>query len=216
MVERLPIARSPIAHGAPFRVCAGWEVSNRKSSAALRLMDLTACAKLLIRGKLNSALREALPQLGRARRITGGPLIVAAIPDQWLMIAGPDGLSDMRRWFNSIPDSLSVTLTDLTHARVLLRLTGAQSANLLSKVCALNLGAAAFPDGRATRSSLAKVPCEIIRDDQSSTRGIEQSSSPATPSYLIMCDRPVGEYIFDALIDAGSEYKIDIDGFSFG
>jgi heterotetrameric sarcosine oxidase gamma subunit len=215
MAEFLPIARSPIAHGAPFRVLGGWEVSNRQSSAALRLMDLTACAKLLIRGNLNSALREALPQPGRIKRISGGPLIVAAIPEQWLMIAAPDGLSAIRNWINPILDGLSVTLTDLTHARVLLRLAGEQSAKLLSKVCALNLGAVVFPDGRTTRSSLAKVPCEIIRADIPTSPDIEQSTSPSIPSYLIMCDRPVGEYIFDALIDAGSEYKIDIDGFSF-
>jgi heterotetrameric sarcosine oxidase gamma subunit len=215
MVEFSPIARGPIALGRPFEVLDGWEVSRRRTSAALRLLDLTACTKLLLRGSVNPTPRESLPPLGRARRAPGGPLLVAVVPDQWLLIGAPNTVSNIGQWINSIVDAPSVMLTDLTHARVLLRLVGVQSAHLLSKVCAINFAAAAFPCGNATRSSLARVPCEIIRDDLPVALGCHRSTSPATVSYLIMCDRPAGQYIFDALVDAGSEFKIDIDGFSF-
>jgi heterotetrameric sarcosine oxidase gamma subunit len=62
-------------------------------------------------------------------------------------------------------DHLPLTLIDLTHARVLLRLAGANSAMLLSKICAINFAAAAFPNGRAVSRSVAEVPSEIVRDD---------------------------------------------------
>jgi heterotetrameric sarcosine oxidase gamma subunit len=178
-------------------------------------MDLTACVKLLLRGPVHIPLSEFLPSFGQARRVMSGRLIVAAIPEQWLLIGAPASLSSIQDWLNSYLNGSPIILTDLTHARVLLRLVGVQSAMLLSKVCAINFGAAAFPCGRAVRSSLAKVPCEIIRDDLPHTPADGSSGSPPAPSYLIICDRPVGAYIFDALLDAGGEYNIDTAGFSF-
>jgi sarcosine oxidase gamma subunit len=212
MTEISPIARSPIAQGAPLGLLGRWEVSRRQSNAALRLLDLTACAKLAVRCAANPALSEVLPMFGHTQRVPGGPLIVSAVPEQWLLIGAPAAASSIREYIQSILDGSPVMLTDLTHARVLLRLAGERSGMLLSKVCAINFGAAAFPSASVVRSALAKVPCEIIRDDLPYTSG---GAPSATLSYLIMCDRPAGEYIFDSLIDAGGEYNIDIDGFSF-
>lgn len=222
MSDFAPIARSPIATAPPLAMLNGWEVSHRQSAAALCLLDLTACAKLLLRGVATPTLGDLLPPFGYARRATASPLILASLPGQWLLIGPPGALPNIQAWIASILDHSPLTLTDLTHARVLLRLAGAESAMLLSKVCAINFAAAAFPDGRALRSSLAKVPCEIVRDDiPLPGHIIHPSESAAAPqsaaalSYLIICDRPVGQYIFDVLMDAGSEFKIDIGGFSF-
>ncbi|MGO9059612.1 MAG: sarcosine oxidase subunit gamma family protein [Candidatus Binataceae bacterium] len=221
MSDFTPIARSPIAPAAPFALLNSWEVSHRQSSAALRLLDLTACAKLLLRGAAPPALRDLLPPFGHSRRAAAGPMIIASIPQQWLLIGAPGALPVIQAWIASTLDHSPLTFTDLTHARVLLRLAGAASAMLLAKVCAINFAPAAFPNGRAVRSSLAKVPCEIVRDDLLLSghtiprSGVAASPCAETLSYLIICDRPVGQYIFDALMDAGSEFKIDIDGFSF-
>jgi sarcosine oxidase gamma subunit len=86
---------------------------------------------------------------------------------------------------------------------------------LLSKVCALDFRVGSFPCGRAVRSSLAKVPCEIIRDDLPYAPSNGPFTSTVTLSYLIICDWPVGQYIFETLVDAGREYDIDVDGFVF-
>jgi heterotetrameric sarcosine oxidase gamma subunit len=221
MPDFTPIARSPIAPAPPLAMLNGWEISQHKSSAALCLLDLTACAKLLVRGAANPALGELLPRFGYAGRVVAGPLLVASIPDQWLLIGAPGTLPAIHAWIASSLDLSPMTLTDLTHARVLLRLVGADSARLLAKVCAINFAAMAFPNGRAVRSSLAKVPCEIVRDDLALSGNSTSISGGAAPrsasalSYLIICERPVGQYIFDAIMDAGSEFKIDIDGFSF-
>jgi sarcosine oxidase, subunit gamma len=32
-------------------------------------------------------------------------------------------------------------------------------------------------------------------------------------SYLLHCERSSGQYLFDALIDAGDEFGIEVDGF---
>ena len=34
-----------------------------------------------------------------------------------------------------------------------------------------------------------------------------------TPSYRLHCERSSGQYLFDALLAAGAEFAIEIDGF---
>ena len=55
------------------------------------------------------------------------------------------------------------------------------------------------PDGAATSASVAKITCDVIRAD------IDDD-----PSYLIACDRSYGQYLFDALLDAGAEFDIGV------
>jgi sarcosine oxidase gamma subunit len=104
-------------------------------------------------------------------------------------------------------------VVDLTHARVLIRIVGADSARVLSKLCGINFGDTTTPDGTALRTSVARLVGEVIRNDLA-----EPSAGTAEPgglvrSYLIMCERSAGQYLFDALLDAGQEYDIDIEGF---
>jgi len=220
MADLLPIARSPIPPAAPLGSIGGWEVSRGQTSAALRLLDLTPCAKLLLRGFATPALSTLLPQFGHARRLPAAPLVVAAIPNEWLLIGAPGAASVIRHRVISALDGLPAAFIDLTHALVMLRIAGAQSAGVLSKLCAINFGGAAFPHGCALRSSVAKVPCAIVRDDLPAPPGDAHAAGGASPgsaalAYLLICDRPVGQYIFDAILDAGSEYKIGIGGFAF-
>ena len=56
------------------------------------------------------------------------------------------------------------------------------------------------PNGAVVSASVAKVTCDLARED----RG-EQ------PTYLVACDRSFGQYLFDALLDAGDEFVIGVD-----
>jgi len=49
---------------------------------------------------------------------------------------------------------------------------------------------------------VAKQVTDVVRDDQNGER-----------SYLLHCERSSGQYLFDALVDAGVEYDIEVDGF---
>jgi glycine cleavage system aminomethyltransferase T len=51
---------------------------------------------------------------------------------------------------------------------------------------------------------VAKLVTDVIRDDQAGAR-----------SYLLHCERSSGQYLFDALLDAGEEFGIDVAGFTF-
>jgi heterotetrameric sarcosine oxidase gamma subunit len=92
-------------------------------------------------------------------------------------------------------------LIDLTHGRALMRLTGADSARLLAKLCSIDLSDHMAPNGAAFRATIAKLVTDVIRDDIESTR-----------SYLLHCETSSGQYLFDTLFDAGVEFGIEVDG----
>lgn len=109
-----------------------------------------------------------------------GELLVWSVsPGEWT-VAGPR------------PDAPEVV--DLTHVRMMFRLTGEESSRLLSKLCALDLGDEMFPDAAAARTLVAGVATELVRDDQDGVR-----------SYLILPSRSFGRYTHEVLIDAGAE-----------
>jgi len=133
-------------------------------------------------------------------------LVVGSGPAEWLVIA-PPGMQD-EVLARLEPDTGTatgefVTAVDLTHGRALVRLTGTQAAEVLRKETALDLSDPLFPDGAATRTAIAGLACDIVRDDQA-----------GVPSYLVHCERSSGQYLFDSLLDAGAEFGIEIDGFT--
>lgn len=181
-----PIARSPVAQRPPLVLRDGWEVSDRRSSADLTLADCTPMPKLLVRGI--GAL--AVP-FGRAER-DGTALVVGSGPGEWLVLGGPA---------RPEADGELVSVVDLTHGRALLRLSGPCAASVLAKLCAIDLSERNRPDGSAFRSSVAKLVTDVVRDDRDGTR-----------SYLLHCERSSGQYLFDALLDAGAEFGIEPTG----
>ncbi len=188
-----PVARSPIRPAEPVAVVSGWEVSQRRSRAALRLGDRTPLPKLLVYADADDTVTAALAvPFGRARRDDAGTLVVGAGPGEWLLLGVP-------------PGERLMTAVDVTHGRALMRLTGRAAPAVLQKVCAVDLADHITPDGSALRSSVAKVATDVIRDDRD-----------GTTSYLLHCERSSGQYLFDALLDAGSEYGIDVEGFFEG
>ena len=92
-----------------------------------------------------------------------------------------------------------VTSLDWMHGRALFRLTGHDAARTLEKVCSLDWSEEMTPDGAVASASVAKVTCDIAREDVD-----------GKPSYLIFCDRSFGQYLFDALIDAGDEFGLSV------
>ncbi len=143
---------------------------------------------------------------GRARRNAAGVLVVGSGPGEWLLIGAPGqaaqiaaGLADMTGRASGGYGSS----TDLTHGRALVRLTGPRAADVLATMCGIDLSEMATPDGAAFRSSVAALATDVIRDDVAGVR-----------SYLLHCERSSGQYLFDALLSAGRDLGIEIDGFT--
>ncbi len=198
-----PVARSPIAPAAPVTVEHGWEISARRTSASLRIMDCTPLAKVLVRASPDGEVARTLGvPFGRAARDEHGTLVVGSDPGEWLLLAPPGASAAVARRVEEVPDEGLVSVFDATHGRALMRITGARAADLLAKVCGIDFSEEVTPDGAAFRSSVAKLVTDVVRDDQDWLH-----------SYLLHCERSSGQYLFDALIDAGDEFGIEIDGF---
>jgi heterotetrameric sarcosine oxidase gamma subunit len=204
------LARSPISPDSPV-AADGWEVSGLRSSASLTLTDLTPLAKVAVRGQSGGAMAHALGvPFGRAARDGDGVLVIGSGPGEWLALGPVGQASALRgRLEQTVAGAAAgelVTVLDLTHGRALLRLTGARAAATLAKVCGIDLADARVPNGAAFRSSVARLVTDVVRDDRSGSEGQARS-------YLLHCERSYGQYLFDALLDAGAEFGIAIDGF---
>jgi heterotetrameric sarcosine oxidase gamma subunit len=203
VVEAAPIARSPIAQAAPTTIKHGWEVSARRSAADLKIIDCTPLAKVLVLASTEGELARALRvPFGRAARDAYETLVVGSGPGEWLLLAEPGTSAAVTQRVEEVKGERLVSVFDATHARALVRITGARTPDLLAKVCAIDLADEVTPNGAAFRSSVAKLETDVVRDDSGGSR-----------SYLLHCERSSGQYLFDALIDAGHEFGIEVDGF---
>lgn len=202
----VPVARSPILATHDVDVVGGWEVSRRQSSAPLRLQDATPAAKVLVRARSDGRCAAVLDvRFGRAERDHEGTLVVGSGPGEWTLLATPGTAPNIIRRVLALgdEDEALVSAVDITHGRALLRLTGADAAHLLRKLCAIDLADTVTPNGAAFRSSVAKLVTDVVRDDRDITR-----------SYLLHCERSSGLFLFQALLDAGEEFGIEQDGFA--
>jgi len=182
----------------------GWEVSARRANADLRIMDCTPLAKVLVQAPPNGGVACTLGvSFGRATRDEHGTLVVGSGPGEWLLLTPPGTATEVIGWIETVPDEGLVSVVDVTHGRALMRISGARTPDLLAKVCAIDFSEEVTPDGAAFRSSVAKLVTDVVRDDESGVR-----------SYLLHCERSSGQYLFGALLDAGDEFGIEIDGFA--
>jgi heterotetrameric sarcosine oxidase gamma subunit len=203
VVEIAPVARSPIALVPPTTVEHGWEISARRSAAELKITDCTPLAKVLVLASTEGELARALGvPFGRAARDAHETLVVGSGPGEWLLLSTPGTSVAVTGRVERVQDEGLVSVFDATHGRALVRITGARAPDLLSKVCTIDFSEAVTPNGAAFRSSVAKLVTDVVRDDRDGER-----------SYLLHCERSSGQYLFDALIDAGDEYDIEVDGF---
>jgi heterotetrameric sarcosine oxidase gamma subunit len=185
-------------------VTAGWSVSRRRSTAPLTLADWTPLAKVLVRTSPQGATAQALAvECGQSRRDESGTLVVRFGPDEWLLLGPAGAAPGLVEQCEAVAGDDFTSVTDVTSGRALLRLTGDRTPDVLAKLCAVD--AVAATDGTAFRSAVAGVVTEVVRDDRP---GPERS-------YLLACDWSFGQYLFDALLDAGGEFGAQVNGFFF-
>lgn len=203
-----PVARGPVRLGAATTRVGDWEVGAQPSSAALTIEDQSALAKIEVRSKANGAVADKLQtNFGRTYQGDEGTLVIGSGPGQWHVISEVGSQATALAELQQLGDGIEelTTAVDLTHGRALFRLTGEEGAELLNKICALELSDDVVPNGSALRSSVGGVVTDIARNDRNGTR-----------SYLLHCERSAGQYLWDTLLDAGAEYRLEQVGFSAG
>ena len=142
--------------------------------ADLRLTDESATPKWRV-FEGHDAIRPGLSDTA------AGSLVWAVGPGEWTVLG----------------DRPAGETVDLTHVRAMFRLTGERAADLINRLCGLDLTEGMFPDGAAARTLLAGVATEIVRDDQE-----------GVPSYLLLPSRSFGVYVREVIEDAGSEFGL--------
>lgn len=166
-------------------------------SGSLVLSDVSATTKWLVRASADSATAERLQApFGASVTAPGGALVMGSRPGEWIIIGSADVVGEAVAGLGAAGDDF-VSVLDWTHGRALFRVTGSDAPRMLEKVCSLDWSDPMTPEGAVASASVAKVTCDIARSD-----------ADATASYLIFCDRSFGQYLFDALIDAGEEFGL--------
>lgn len=197
-----PVARSPVAAAAPVSVRDGWEVSMRRSEAPLRLSDATPLPKLLLHAETSGPARAALGPFGRTSRPAPGTLAIGVSPGEWLLLGVGGSAAELLEAIAAlVAADGSSHVIDATCHRVLFRLRGEAAPDLLAKVCAIDLGDRNMPNGAAFTSSVARAQTGVVRDDVEGTR-----------AYLLHTEWSLGQYLWDALLDAGAEFGIEVEG----
>ena len=165
-------------------------------SGDLVLADASATTKWLVRASRspNAAAERLGAPFGSSSVAAGGALVLGSRPGEWVVLGTADEVAEVVEGLDGSDSSDFVTALDWTHGRALFRVTGDSAPRMLEKVCSLDWSDPMTPDGAVASASLAKVTCDIARNDVNGTL-----------SYLVFCDRSFGQYLFDALIDAGDE-----------
>jgi len=192
------------------------------SGGPLTLTDASPTTKWLVRGPSAGAAATRLDApFGSSRAAAGGALVLGARPGEWIVVGSAGAVAEAVAGLDA-PDFVSastgsaptapaasldapdapdapdfVSALDWTHGRALFRVTGADASRMLEKVCSLDWSDSMTPDGAVASASVAKVSCDVARNDVD-----------GSPSYLIFCDRSFGQYLFDALIDVGAEFGL--------
>ncbi|MDE0170733.1 MAG: hypothetical protein OXS29_14695 [bacterium] len=187
-----PAFESPVS--TPFVSYAGVPMEPGQPDAPLSLCDISPTTKIIVRAgpETNASRRMSVP-FGTSRT-EAGVLIVGQRPDEWVLLGRRTAIGGL---VESLDRAGHVSVIDSTHGRAMFRLTGADAASLLEKLCSLDWNDHMTPDGAAVSGSVAKVTCDLVRND------LEH-----TPSYLISCDRSYGQYLFEVILDAGQEFGI--------
>ena len=112
----------------------------------------------------------------------------------------PNCLNGLWPWVEIGPDC--VHLLDHTSGLAGVRLTGPESDQLLSKLTELDTSPDAFPNLSCAQTRCAEIHGTLIRTDLG-----------PLPSYDLFFPREFGEYMWDAIFEAGEEFGVAAVGF---
>jgi glycine cleavage system aminomethyltransferase T len=198
VLRRSALHHRLLAAGARMRPARGWEQAEsfgdreaeaRTLHAGVVLADLSAQHLLLAHAHDLAGWLPSAPGLGEVALVANGvsqvrccrltddsALFAGAAPPELPAAPGPCG-----------------HVTDLTSGRTIVAVAGPRSLDLLRAATQVDLRERAMPDRRCLQTSVARVPAIVLRFDRS-----------GVPAYEILVPRDLGEYLWDALLDAGA------------
>ncbi|KQT46749.1 sarcosine oxidase subunit gamma [Methylobacterium sp. Leaf456] len=166
-------------------------VEVRPSGVSIRPAD--AEARFVLRVRSTEGEVAGLPLDRPINTVSGDDRrwIARLGPDEWL-IGVPEGEADLLQ--TSAASDLAGrahALVDVSNRNVGIDVEGLRAAELLNAGCPLDLGDAAFPAGKATRTLLGKAEIVLIR------------RAGAQARYRVECWRSLATYVHGFLQEAG-------------
>jgi sarcosine oxidase subunit gamma len=184
-------ARSPLGHLAAPTVGRALTLHEKPfhGMVALRL-DLRDTEG---HGAVETVLRAALPDANRAIGCTGGTALWLG-PDEFLIVTEPGGETALMASLSAALRGRRGAAVDISDGRTTIALSGQRARDLLAKGSGLDLHPRSFAPGHCAQSFLAKVKIALHQLDD-------------VPSYHIIVERSVAEYLFLWLADAAREFS---------
>ena len=118
-------------------------------------------------------------------------------PDEWLVVTPGRRLDRIERTLRDALEGQHAALTDVSHSRAVVVLSGPHAREVLAKGCTLDLHPRVFGPGRCAQSRLAK--CQAL---------IHQTTD--APEFEIHVQRSFAQYAWTWLEDAGQEFGVRI------
>ena len=165
----------------------------------IALADEMPNGKLLVEGDQAESVLMAAFDLGSLKINEGRDGIYRLRNDLFFISTPPGGEVSAQKKLTtaSAASEQFVTVTDVTHGRMEIRVIGPDSQALLSKLCGLDFRSSAFPNETAKQSSLAKTTQLIIRRDIGEL-----------PTFSIIGTQSLGPYVWDTMMEAGQEFGV--------
>ena len=138
---------------------AGLRLSERAGVAIWQVAAWREADVPSVRSALRKSLRLALPEQPNGAASAGGRVAIWIAPRRlWLVATAQDAGS-----LAGLPDLVAgrAAVTDLSHARVVLRLSGPEARTALTKLCRIDLHPRAFAPGRTAQTPIGQVPALI-------------------------------------------------------
>jgi heterotetrameric sarcosine oxidase gamma subunit len=192
-----PIFRSPINSTQPED-----QSENPKSEIEnLKLIDLTGAPIVRIQGPAGEPLQglfQAVPAKPSDVVELGQGLLARLRPQEFYLFgktveAVLPTAAELDRHFAGSEQPIHAT--NYTHGQAVIWLAGPAAPQLLSKICGLDFREQAFPNRQVKQTSVAKIKALIVRDDEGDI-----------PAYFLHVTRPMGQYFWETLWDAGQEF----------
>ena len=200
MAERYQ-RRSALAHlGLEARAAAG------AGEGGVTLGEAPMRGLLVLRGDAAGAefrsavaavlgIEPAVEPLTSARRRDVSILWLG--PDEWLVVTPDRRRARIERTLRDALAGQHAAVTDVSHGRAVLVLSGPDAPAVLAKGCSLDVHPRVFDPGRCAQSRLAK--CQAL---------IYQTTD--APEYEIHVSRSFAQYAWTWLEDAGQEFGLRI------
>ena len=187
--------------GAVIRVDRGWEgvahfTSPQEEAEAVRstvgLADCSSSPKFDLQGRdLNSF--PGLGEEAQAWRLRVGRYLVTCRPPDRDLVQ-----DELNRYVAAAGGSSAPAyLTDVTSGYAALLLAGPRSPEILRKLVDLDASGDAFPNLTCVQTGVHHTYTILLRRDIRSLR-----------AYLILVNREYGEWLWEAIIEAGAEFGI--------